>query len=132
MVKCVTVAAFALAVAVAIPAAAKSGTTATLLGDPRLDAKPGTPIRIAWKLSATSAQAAGGDDDRFYVRLLSAAGARSTHAYGKVRHRRFVATVRVPRGGVGDIEIRLKGWMIMPGGTRRADMLIPITNDPFP
>jgi hypothetical protein len=73
-----------------------------------------------------------GDDDRFYVRLLSATGARSTHAYGALSHRRYVALVRVPRGGIGGIEIRLKGWQITPSGTRRADALIRITNSPLP
>src|SRR5512133_2638000 len=131
MVKFATAA--VLVLALAVPAAGKSGTVATLLGAPNLDARPGTQIRLAWRLSTAGAQSArGGDDERVYVRLLSATSARSTHAYGKVRHRAFVAKVRVPRGGVGDIEIRLKGWQITPGGTRRADMLIPIANDPFP
>jgi hypothetical protein len=132
MVKCVTAAALALALAAAAPAAAKEGMSATLLGHPRLDAKPGTQIRVAWKLSTTSAESASGDDHRFYVRLLSKAGARSTHAYGKFRAGRYVALVRVPRGGVGDIEIRLVGWRYTPGETRRADALIPIANDPLP
>jgi hypothetical protein len=129
MVKFATAA--VLALALAVPAAGKSGTVATLLGAPNLDARPGTQIRIAWRMSMAGAQSARGDDERVYVRLLSATGARSTHAYGAARHRTFIAKVRIPRGGVGDIEIRLKGWQITPGGTRRADMLIPIANDPF-
>jgi hypothetical protein len=133
MAKCVTAAALAFALVLAAPVAGKSGMVATLLGEPNLDVKPGTQIRVAWRVSTTGAEAArGGDDDRFYVRLLSATGARSTHAYGRVRHRTFVAMVRIPRGGAGDIEIRLKGWQIGPGGSRRADAQIPIANDPFP
>jgi hypothetical protein len=132
MVKFVTAVVLVLALAAAAPVVGKSGMTATLLGQPRLDAKPGTQIRVAWKLSATPAQAARGDDDRFYVRLLSATGARSTHSYGALHGRRYVAMVRIPRGGAGDIEIRLKGWMVTPAGSRRADMLIPIANDPLP
>jgi hypothetical protein len=103
-----------------------------LLGHTRLDAKPGKRITVAWEISLAGAQAARGDDDRFYVRLLSKTGARSTHAYGRFRGDSYLARVRVPRGGVGDIEIRLKGWMITPGAKRRADMLIPIANDPLP
>src|SRR4051794_37778022 len=122
----------AAALIVAASASAKEGMTATLLGHPRLDAKPGTQIRVAWKLATAGAEAASGDDHRFYVRLLSKSGARPTHAYGRLRGRSYVAHVRGPRGGVGDIEIRLVGWMYTPGAKRRADALIPITNDPFP
>jgi hypothetical protein len=120
--------------ALAAPVGAKEGMTATLLGHTRLDAKPGTRITVAWEISSAAAQAAArsGDDDRFYVRLLSKTGKRSTHAYGRFRGDSYLARVRVPRGGVGDIEIRLKGWMITPDATRRADMLIPIANDPRP
>lgn len=124
--------ALAVALATAGPVTGKEGMSATLLGHPQLDAQPGTLITVAWTLATTSAQAASGDDGRFYVRLVSATGARSTHAYGKLRNRRYVARVRVPRGGVDDIEIRLKGWQMWPGGSRRADALIPIANDPLP
>src|SRR3954467_5952396 len=132
MVKYVTTAALAVALVAAAPVAGKSGMTATLLGQPKLDAAAGTRIQVAWRLATASAEAARGDDDRFYVRLLSATGSRSTHAYGKLRGRHYVATVRVPRGGVGDIEIRLKGWQITPSGSRRADAVIPIANYPLP
>ena len=111
----------------------KAGTTATLLSRLPLDARRGTRLRVAWKINAGASRAArDADDDRFYVRLLSATGARSAHAYGSLRGRHYAAAVRVPDGGIGDIEIRLKGWQITPGGSRRADALIPITNDPLP
>jgi len=127
------IAAIALTLAVvAAPAVAKEGMTVTLLTRVPMSAMPGTQVRVAWKLNVPAARSARGDDDRFYVRLLSATGAASTHAYGALVRRHYVATVRVPRGGIRDIEIRLKGWMTTPSGTRRADMLIPITNDPLP
>ena len=111
----------------------KAGMNATLLSRVPLDARPGSRLRVAWTLTEDGVHAAGAPDDRrYYVRLLSATGAPSTHAYGEARYRRFVATVRVPRGGIGDIEIRLRGWQMTPGGGRRADALIPITNDPLP
>ena len=111
----------------------KEGTNATLLNRVPLDARPGTRVRVAWRLTEGGVHTAGAPaDNRYYVRLLSATGARSTHADGQARDRRFVAIVRVPRGGIGDIEIRLRGWQITPGGSRRADALIPITNDPLP
>jgi hypothetical protein len=128
----VAITAVALALVIAVSVAAKEGMTATLLGHPQLDAAPGTKIKVAFRISTISAEAARGDDHRFYVRLLSKSGARSTHAYGKQRGRRYVARVKIPKGGVGDIEIRLVGWQYTPGETRRADALIPIANDPLP
>ena len=123
-------AAVVVALAIAAPASGKEGMTATLLRPVQLDAMPGTTVRVVWRISQQSASAAR-DDDRFYVRLDSAIGSRSTHAYGSLRGRRYVARVRVPRGGISRIRIFLKGWMSYPGGGRRADMEIPITNDPL-
>jgi hypothetical protein len=116
---------------------AKEGMTATLLGHPKLDAPGGTKIRVGFRLATTSAQAAAArcrrDPDRFYVQLYSKTGARSTRGDADSCGRRMVATVRIPRGGVGRIEIKLRGWVTYPGGEqRRSDALIPITNDPFP
>ena len=123
----------ALALVTASVAVAKEDMTATLLGKPDFGAAPGTRIKVAWKVSTRVAQSARCfDDKRFYVRLLSKTGARSTHAYGTVCGRRFTARVRIPRGGVGDVEIRLVGMVITPTESHRADGLIPITNDPFP
>jgi hypothetical protein len=123
----------AVLIGTTMPAVGKPGMSATLVTRLPLDAKPGTTLRVGWKVANEAAQATTRrDDDRFYVRLLSATGGRSTHAYGTLSHRRYVALVRVPRGGIGGIEIRLKGWQITPSGTRRADALIPITNSPLP
>lgn len=125
----------ALTLLLAASSAAKEGMTATLLGKPHLDARPGTKIDVAFRLGHASAQAAATcrpDPNRFYVRLFSKTGARSTLGDAQACGRRMVATLRIPRGGAGDIEIRLRGWVTYPNGdTRRADALIPITNDPF-
>ena len=124
-------AAVVTAFAIAAPAGGKEGMTATLLGHVPVAAKGGTVVRIAWRIGSQSASAAS-DDDRVYVRLRSARGGGSTRAFGHYEHRRYVASVRVPRGGIGRIQIFLVGWRMYPGGvTERADMNIPITNDPF-
>src|SRR3954449_2131485 len=67
----------AAALATAVPVAAKEGMTATLLSRVSIGAMPGTTMRIAWRIDEKSASAAS-DDDRFYVRLDSATGARGT------------------------------------------------------
>jgi hypothetical protein len=91
-------------------------------------------ISVAWRVDTKSANTArAADEDRLYVRLDSATGRRSTYAYGHLVRRHYVARIRVPRGGIGDIRIYLKGWRMYPGGAaERADMRIPITNDPLP
>ena len=117
-------------------ASAKEGMTATLVGRPHFDAPAGTRITVAFRLGTAGAQSATRcrpDPDRFYVRLVSRTGARSTYGDAASCGRRMVATVRIPRGGVGDIQIKLRGWVTYPGGqTKRSDARIPITNDPFP
>jgi LPXTG-motif cell wall-anchored protein len=44
----------------------------------------------------------------------------------------YEATVVVPKGGIGVLEIGLRGWVSGPTGTRRSDLLFPITNHPVP
>src|SRR4051812_11494242 len=108
--------AFVVAVlAIVAPVTAKEGMTATLLRPVALHAKPGTTIRVVWRLGEKSASAAS-DDDRFYVRLDSASGRGSRRAFGHLTRRHYVATVRVPTGGIGDVRIFLVGWVYYAGG----------------
>ena len=65
-----------------------------------------------------------------FVRLVSASGAAATEGFdSRGAHPRgeYAATVIVPEGGVGRVEIGLRGWATGPGRTRRADVLFPIT-----
>lgn len=121
-----------MALVAALPAAGKEGVRATLLTSIPLDAPAGTRLEVAWKLTYR-------DHGRLrpfgasgvFVRLTSAAGASSetgsTSGAGAYR-----ATVVVPKGGIGDVEIGLRGWTSGPDGTRESDALFPITNDPLP
>src|SRR5205823_13525062 len=63
-----------------------------------------------------------------FVRLLSASGAPAETAYVNGRGE-FEATVAVPKGGIGDVQIGLRGFS---DGKSPADVLFPITNDPMP
>lgn len=127
-----------LAVAVAPPSAvAKDGVRATLATDVPLDAAPRTRLRVGWTLAYTEG---GGDRRPFgasgvFVRLVSASGARAETAFAPTAsHTRgeYEATVAVPEGGIGDVEIGLVGWTSGPRGAHRADLVFPITNDPVP
>jgi hypothetical protein len=122
----------AAALVAALPAAGKEGVRATLLTRIPLDAPPGTRLHVAWKLSYLDHGrrrpfGAGG----VFVRLTSASGGRAATGYAS-GDGDYTATVVVPKGGIGDVQIGLQGWTSGPSGTRESDLLFPITNDPLP
>lgn len=123
------------AVAGVLPAAAKEGVKATLLTHIPQNAQPGSRLEVAWRLFST------GDKGRpepfnamaVFVRLDSATGAVSREAFARGDAHptgAYAATVVVPKGGIGDIEIGLMGWSDGPNGSHRSDAMFPITNDP--
>jgi hypothetical protein len=124
--------AFVAALFSALPAAAKDGVRATLTTNVPLDARPGTKLTIAWRLAYVE------DEKRrafgasgVFVRLGSASGAAAETGYAKEDSGTYTASVAVPEGGLGDIQIGLRGHT---SGVRtgRSDLLFPITNDPLP
>jgi hypothetical protein len=122
----------ATALVAALPAAGKEGVEATLLTRIPLDAPAGTRLEVAWTLTYRDHGrrrpfGAGG----VFVRLASAAGgsAETGFASGQGDYR---AAVVVPKGGIGDVQIGLRGWTSGPSGTHESDALFPITNDPLP
>jgi hypothetical protein len=120
----------------ALPAAGKEGVEATLATEVPVDAEPGMRLRLAWRLTYPE----GGQRRPFgangvFVRLVSASGARAETGVapsGEYESGRYSAVVVVPDGGIGDVEVGLQGWTSGAGGTRRSDLLFPITNDPLP
>jgi hypothetical protein len=125
------------ALAAAAPAGAKENVEATLATSIPLDAPAGTELTVAWRVFSVDEngrrQPFGANG--VFVRLLSASGGASTegiapvgaHATGE-----YEATVVVPDGGVRDVELGLAGWVSDAKGTRRSDVIFPITNDPVP
>jgi hypothetical protein len=133
----VLVALGAAALVTALPASAKEDVRATLTTGLPLDAPAGTQLTVAWSLFSVDEN---GERRPFgangvFVRLLSASGGASTegvapvgaHAAGE-----YEATVAVPEGGIRAVEIGLAGWVGDAQGTRRSDLIFPITNDPIP
>ena len=121
----------------AAPATAKDGVAATLSTRVPRNAEPGTRVHVAWTLTYAEGERRGQrfDASGIFVRLASASGASPETAFADDRAQsdgRYAATVVVPKGGIGDVEIGLVGWSSGPTGTRRADILFPITNDPLP
>jgi hypothetical protein len=125
-------AATGVALVVALPAAGKEGVEATLLTRVPLDAPAGTRLHVAWTLTYLD----HGRRRRFgangvFVRLRSAAAASAETGFAS-GDGDYRATVVVPKGGIGDVQIGLRGWTSGPSGTHESDALFPITNDPLP
>jgi hypothetical protein len=127
----------AAALIAAAPASAKEDVKATLITAIPLDARAGTELRVAWRLFYIDEN---GERQPFgangvFVRLLSASGAASEEGAAPVGAHgtgEYEATVVVPEGGIRDIELGLAGTVSDANGTRRSDLIFPITNDPIP
>jgi hypothetical protein len=121
----------ALVLVAASPATAKEGVSATLTTPVPLDAKEGERIRLAWRLAAEGGGRPFGASG-IYVRLTAAEGAPAVTEYAGGDRGDYFASILVPKGGIGDIQIGLEGWRTDARGTRRADLIFPIRNDPLP
>jgi len=123
----------AVVLVAALPAAGKDGVRATLTTRIPVTAPAGTMLRVSWTLTFRDEQGRrhpfGGGG--IFVRLLSRKHARAQTALARGTTGRYVATVRVPRGGIRAIQIGMPSWSDGPNGTHRADWLFPITNNPF-
>ncbi len=127
----------AASLVVVAPVDAKDGVKATLTTSIPLDAQPRTQLNVAWRLFSLdeSGQRVPFGANGVFVRLRSAVGAAAAESFapiGAYSTGEYEATVVVPEGGIGDVEIGLMGWRSDATGTRRADANFPITNDPLP
>jgi hypothetical protein len=123
----------AAALVAALPAAGKEGVKATLRTSIPLHAAAGARLEVRWTLAYVD------QDGRrrpfgangVFVRLRSTSGARAETGLapnGSYPTGAYAATVVVPEGGIGDVEIGLRGW----ADGRPSALLFPITNDPTP
>lgn len=119
-----------LAALAAVPASAKEGVEATLVAPIPPNASPGERITVSWTLASEE----NGERQPFgaegiYIRLLSAAGGKPTNGDAtRSADGGYVATVRVPEGGIGGIQVGLRGWATDTTGTHRSDVFFTVTN----
>jgi hypothetical protein len=116
---------------VAAPVAlAKSDVTARLETAVPRDAEPGESVRLAWSLGFPDDQGrrqpfdAGG----VFIRLVSASG-ESRVAFtssGARPNGRYTAEIKVPEGGIAEVEVGLAGTRCTPDGCERSDLLFPV------
>ena len=126
---CALIGIAAVALVVTLPAAAKDGVRATLTTRIPVRAPAGTQLKVGWTLAYRDLHGGrhlfGGGG--VFVRLVSATGAGAETTYVRCSGR-CSATVRVPKGGIRDIQIGIRGYSTTGPG----DMLFAITNDPVP
>ena len=108
-------------------AAAKEGAEASLDAPIALGAEPGSEIEVGW--SAGWPDGAGGLDpivgSPVFIRLTSVDGSEKVEASGTERPSgsgHYLATITVPRGGVGLVEIGLRGESCVNGECTRSDI----------
>jgi hypothetical protein len=108
-------------------AIAKEGVDARLLTPLRADAAPGEQLTVAWALAGTDEHGRRQPFNAIgvFVRLVSASGGRPTIGFATPDAHpqgRYDAHVVVPEGGIGAVQIGLRGT---------SDVLFPLENDPF-
>jgi hypothetical protein len=127
----------AAALATASSSGAKENVRATLTSPIPLHAPAGKRLVVSWLLRSRDESgrwhpfSAG----EIFIRLVSATGdgAKTSFATpGPVTTGMHTASVVVPEGGIGDVQIGLRGYVSDIAGSRTSDMLFPITNDPLP
>jgi hypothetical protein len=110
----------------------KEGVNARLLTPLRVDAAPGEKLTVVWALAGTDEHGRRQPFNAIgvFVRLLSATGGRPTIGFATPDAHpqgRYDARVAVPKGGIGGVQIGLRG----SSDGEPSDVLFPLANDPF-
>jgi hypothetical protein len=117
----------AAALVLAAPAAAKDGVQAHVTTAIPMDASPGERLHVAWKLDILdrSAKLTPFNAVGVFVRLRSAGNGAPTMGFATATAHadgRYDAMVPVPEGGIGGVEIGLRG---------STDVVFPLLNYPL-
>jgi hypothetical protein len=132
MVLAVLAMACSLLPAAGAAALGKEGVKARLLTPLRVDAAPGETLTVVWALAGTDEHGRRQPFNAIgvFVRLLSATGGRPTIGFATPDAHpqgRYDAQVAVPKGGIGGVQIGLRG----SSDGEPSDVLFPLVNDPF-
>jgi hypothetical protein len=110
----------------------KENVKARLLTPLRLDVSPGEKLTVVWALSGADEHGRRLPFNAIgvFIRLLSASGGGSTVGFATPDAHpqgRYDAQVAVPEGGIGGVQIGLRG----SSDIGASDTLFPLENDPF-
>jgi hypothetical protein len=117
-----------VALVAAVPAAAKDGAQAHLLGPLPAHPAPGSFITVRWSVDVP-----GPNGKRIpfsamgmFVRLVGRAGSSTTGTATQNAGPPYSARIRVPRGGIERIRFGLAGQSCGPNGCSRSDAFFPL------
>jgi hypothetical protein len=124
---------FLLLLSVAGTAAAKGDAMAALDAPISPDADPGTELEVGWRAWMPD----GASEWPFtgspvFIRLTSPDGSSSSEAFGRENPEgsgHYLATIQVPSGGVGRIEVGLFGESCVNGACTRSDILFKLPDE---
>jgi hypothetical protein len=124
--------AYLLVLAAGPAALGKEGVKARVLTPLRVDAAPGEPLTVVWALAGTDEQGRRQPFNAIgvFVRLLSVRGGRPTIGFATPDSHpqgRYDAQVAVPEGGIGGVQIGLRG----SSDGAASDVLFSLENDPL-
>jgi hypothetical protein len=110
----------------------KEAIRARLVSPLPLDGTPGARVTVVWALAGADEHGRRQPFNAIgvFVRLRSASGGRSTIGFATPDAHpqgRYDAQVAVPKGGIGGVQIGLRGT----SDGRTSDVLFPLENDPF-
>jgi len=105
---------------------------ATLTSHVPATASPGTRVRITWTLWSRNrdGQSVPFDSGGIFARIVNPARTAASTAPAHGRGGRYSAIIRVPRGGIGRVQVGILATRFGPNATRTARVLFPITNYP--
>ena len=123
------------------PPVARNWVQATLIAPIPRSAPRGSTVTVRWKLWSLDqhGKVAPFDAAELFARIVNPARTQATTAPARCENGRraiychsghFFARIRVPRGGIGRIQVGIIGYSDASGSLKPAPNLFPITNYP--
>jgi hypothetical protein len=88
-------------------------------------------VRLSWRLwSRNHGQVVPFESREIFARIVNPTHTAVSTAWAHGRHGHYSASLRVPSGGIGRVQIGLLATRFSPTGEHPARILFPITNYP--
>ena len=105
---------------------------ATLTSHIATSAPAGARIHVTWVLRSRNSakQLVPFESHAIFIRITNPTDTATSTASAHGRHGHYTATVQVPAGGIGHVQIGIVAEHFGPNGTRPAPSLFPLSNAP--